>query len=500
MKFSGLVTLLLGFINAAFALPEADLLIQQARVIDGSGSPEKVQDIVINDGRIVAIGNDLGDEWKTGRLIEATGMVAAPGFIDLHAHGNLKEETAFDNFIAMGVTTIGLGQDGSSPIINDFRSWRDEIHRRGLGPNVAMFVGHGSLRAHLGITKGTPTASQMESMKALLAQHLEFCFGMSTGLEYVPGLYAGAEELQQLAKVTGEHNRIIASHMRNEDDGDVEASIDELLAQGRYAPVHISHLKSVYGKGAERAEQLLLKLRQAREEGIRTTADVYPYMASYTGIAILFPDWAKTTVDFSYAREHRRAELRQFLSDKVNSRNGPQATLLGTGKFKGKTLEQVAREHQLHFADLLIDVIGPQGASGAYFVMDEALQYRLIQGPDIAISSDGSPTSFHPRGYGSFAKLIETLTLEEALFPLHQAIYKATGLPASILGLTDRGLLREGAWADIVIFKPENVRAKADYLSPHRLAEGFRYVLVNGETAIDDYLLRKAGSGRILQP
>jgi N-acyl-D-amino-acid deacylase len=500
MKCLGLFTLLLGFINTGFALPVADLLIQQARVIDGTGSPGRIQDIVISDGRIVAIGNELSDEWKAERLIDASGMVAAPGFIDLHAHGDLKDETAFSNFIAMGVTTIGLGQDGSSPIINDFNSWRDEIQQRGLGPNVAMFVGHGSLRTHLGIAKATPTASQMESMQALLAQHLEFCFGMSTGLEYVPGLYAGTDELQQLAKVTGQHNRIIASHMRNEDDGDVEASIDELLAQGRYAPVHISHLKSVYGKGAERAEQLLLKLHQARDGGIQVTADVYPYMASYTGIAILFPDWAKTSADFAYAREHRRAELRQFLTDKVNSRNGPQATLLGTGEFKGKTLAQVAGEHQLHFADLLIDVIGPQGASGAYFVMDEALQYRLIQGQDIAISSDGSPTSFHPRGYGSFAKLIETLTLEEALFPLHQAIYKVTGLPASILGLTDRGLLREGFWADMVIFKPAEVRANADYLSPHRLAEGFRYVLVNGERAIDDYQLTNTGSGRILRP
>ncbi|WP_088330379.1 amidohydrolase family protein [Lacimicrobium sp. SS2-24] len=488
------------WMQTALALPTADLVIRQASVIDGTGQPARLADIVINQGSIVAIGSELSRQWQSTHTIDATGMLATPGFIDLHAHGNLQREVQFKNVLAMGVTTLVLGQDGASPIIDDFAAWRDDILGRGLWPNVAMFVGHGSMRAHLGIEKDAPSAEQMQAMEALLQHHLAFCFGMSTGLEYVPGLFAQAEELERLAKVVGDHQGMIASHLRNEDDEALDASIDELLAQGRFAPVHISHLKSVYGKGNERAQQLLSKLYQAREAGIRVTADVYPYMASYTGIAILFPDWAKTTADFAHAREHRRAELRDYLTRKVNSRNGPDATLLGTGEFKGKTLEKLALEHNRHFADVLIDVIGPQGAAGAYFVMDEALQYRLIQGEGVAISSDGSPGSYHPRGYGSFAKLIEILTLEKGLFSLPEAIYKVTGLPASILGLTDRGLLKPGMAADLLLFEPTEVRALANYLDPHQLAMGFRYVLVNGEVTLHDGQFTRRGSGKILTP
>jgi N-acyl-D-aspartate/D-glutamate deacylase len=293
---------------------------------------------------------------------------------------------------------------------------------------------------------------------------------------------------------------MIMSHMRNEDDEQLEASIAELLEQGEDARVHISHLKSVYGNGAARAEEILDILAAAREAGTNITADIYPYTASYTGIDIVFPVWAKTTEQFEVAKVERREELAEYLRQRINRRNGPESTLLGTDPYTGKTLADLAHELEQPFEDVLIDVIGPQGASGAYFVMNDELQSRLLQDPNIGVCSDGSPTGFHPRGHGTFAKIIEKYVLDENLLEPAEAISKLTAFPANVLGIADRGAIRAGMLADILIFDMASVRATATYPEPLQLAEGFDIVMVNGRIARQYGRQERELYGRVLTP
>lgn len=501
------VLLLVGCSQPSFLEQYAtiDLLIENGQVIDGQGGEPFMADIVIVDDEIVFIGDaafSAADrEERIDRSIDANGRVVAPGFIDLHSHGDPLATPALENFLAMGVTTITLGQDGSSPDVADLGTWLGEVGENGIGTNLAMFVGHGTLRDQAGIGRtAVPDREDLGRMLAMLDETLDVTFGMSTGLEYNPGLNAEREELEALAIVVGEHDRMIMSHMRNEDDDQIEASIAELLEQGRHARVHIAHLKSVYGKGSERAEEILAILDSARDSGIEITAEMYPYNASYTGIAIVFPVWAKTREQFDVAKVERREELEEYLRNRVNRRNGPEATLLGTDPYTGKTLAELAHETETPFEDVLIDEIGPDGASGAYFVMNDELQSRLLRDANVGVCSDGSPTGFHPRGHGTFARIIERFVVGEAVLTLPAAVAKMTSFAADVLGIADRGRLVEGMKADIIIFDPARVHETASYPDPLQFAEGFDVVIVNGRVAREDGTLTEVTHGRVLGP
>ena len=485
--------------------PAIDILIENGRLFDGLGNSPVTGDVVIVGDTIVFVGDakfseeDLGQRIRT--RIDASTKSVAPGFIDLHSHGDPLETPHFENFLAMGVTTISLGQDGASPETASLDAWLDKVSQQGIGTNLAMFVGHGTLRSLSGIgLEPEPAPEDLAAMLAMLDETLGYTFGMSTGLEYNPGLNAKPAELRALAEVVGEHDRVVMSHLRNEDDDRLEQSIAELLDQGEHARVHISHLKSVFGKGAGRADEILEILDGARASGVDISADVYPYTASYTGIGILFPVWAKTAEQFAAARRERREVLATYLRERVEKRNGPEATLLGTGAYKGKTLAELAFEHEMPFEDVLIDVIGPQGASGAYFVMNDELQSRLLQRPYVGVCSDGSPTGFHPRGHGTFAKIVEDYVVRQGVLSLQEAVRKMTSFPADVLGIEDRGSLRPGSKADVIVFDPARVRALATYTEPLQLAEGFEVVIVNGNIARRDGRLGERLSGRVLKP
>ena len=237
---------------------EIDHIIVNGQVIDGTGQPGFNADIVIVDDEIVFIGDTSFSkqdyDTRVMNVIDANGKVVTPGFIDLHAHGNPLQNNQLENFLAMGVTTITLGQDGASPNYNPLSDWLDQIINKGIGTNLAMFVGHGTLRNLSGIgLSDSPSKDDLQKISKILNETLEYTFGLSTGLEYNPGLHAKPDELNQLARIVGNHYRLIMSHMRDEDDDQLEASISELLDQGQFARVHISHLKAVYGSGAERA-------------------------------------------------------------------------------------------------------------------------------------------------------------------------------------------------------------------------------------------------------
>lgn len=479
-----------------------DILIKNGQIIDGSGSNTYEADLLINADTIAFIGQVDTTKIIVKKTIDATDKVISPGFIDAHAHGDPMKTPDFENFLAMGVTTICLGQDGSSPS-GAIGEWMTQVKQQKLGVNIAQFIGHGTLRRQAGINfEKNPSATQLSQQQILLQNALDAgCFGMSTGLEYTPGTFAKDTELVPLAKIVGKSNGLIMSHVRNEDDEQVESSIRELLRQGQHCNVQVSHMKSVYGKGRKRAKALL-ELLDDITDSTSVTADVYPYTASYTGIGIVFPKWAKAPNDYKKVVKNRRAELLAFLKQKITERNGPTATLFGTAPYAGKTLAQLSKEQGISYENVLLG-IGPNRASGAYFIMDDELQTEIIEHPKVMICSDGSPTMRHPRGYGSFAKIIEEYVSKRKRLSLAEAIRKMTSFPAQTIGLSKRGLVQTGYFADLLIFAPANIKANATYEKPHQLATGFDYVLVNGGITMqkDSLLIESSNSfGQMLQP
>ena len=476
-----------------------DYWIKNGTVYNGLDTLPKQTDILIKGDLIAYTGKVDSTLFKATTTLDATGKVISPGFIDTHAHGDPKRTPEFENFLSMGVTSICLGQDGFSPEYPNLKEWFKIVGDTIPGVNIIPFIGHSTIRALANVDyKPNPDSTEIANMQRILEDHLKSgCFGMSTGLEYTPGQYASAEELAQLAKIVGQYDGLIMSHMRNEDDEALEDSIEELAAQGKYCNVHIAHFKSVYGKGKNRAAILLNILEKYRKENIKITADIYPYSASYTGIGIVFPDWAKAPNDYNLVKKNRRQELLDFLRNKVQRRNGPNATLLGTAPYAGKTLAQVSQEANKTYEEVLLE-ISPEGASGAYFVMNDSLQETLIKDSNIMVCSDGSPTMRHPRAYGSFAKIIESYVQEKHLFPLGEAIRKMTSLPAQTLGLKDRGILKMGNKADLLIFDPATIKARANFVEPHLLAKGFEWVFVNGRPAIASEVVQVKRHGKIL--
>lgn len=483
-----------------------DLLIRNAMIVDGTGAPPVAGDVLVKDDRIVAVGA-VPPDTVVLQTIDAKGRVVAPGFIDAHSHGQaLDSAQTFENFLAMGVTTIVLGQDGGSPDETKVAQgaptlgeWFERLEKVPPPLNIATLIGFGSIRTESGAPyNGPATPSQIQAMAGLIDRALEEgAYGVSLGMEYVPMINATTDELKAVAQAVARHDGIVMSHMRSEDDDKVEASIDELLAMGEFARVHVSHIKIVYGKTSEQGRAVLDQLAAARAKGMQVSADVYPYLASHTGIAILFPEWAKVRADFDRAMKDRRGELETYLQQRVTRRGGPAATLLSTAPYIGLTLEDLARERRTSFVNALLE-IGPQGASAAYFVMGKDSQDQFIRSPDVMISTDGSPGMFHPRGYGSHARIIETYVMKEGL-PLALAVKKMTSMPASVLKIRDRGVLRPGAKADLLVFDPAQVRETATWDKPQQLAAGFDVVVINGKIVRENGVLAPLRAGRVLR-
>jgi N-acyl-D-aspartate/D-glutamate deacylase len=481
---------------------EPAIYFRDVLLVDGAGSEPRRADVTVVGDRVAAILPPGGAAPRGARLVAGDGRVLAPGFIDTHTHGDPLGQS-YDGFLAMGVTTILLGVDGSGPRVGndlDLVTWLAAADRAALPLNVAALASHGTLRHASGIPDSVrqPDEAALARMVAQLDRELTAgAFGISFGLEYVPGIYAADAELATLGQTVARHGGVVMSHMRSENDDEIEASIEELITSAHPGRPHISHLKVVFGKGEGRARALLDYIAAKRRAGIDLTADAYPYSAGYTGIALLFPEWALPPSDYGAIVAARRQELRDHLVARMTRRGGPGALLIGTAPYAGKTLAQASQEAGLHYADFLIK-IGPGGASGAHFTMDEALQDILILDPDIAISTDGGPGMRHPRATGTYAKLIEKYVVNSGSLPIEQAVHKATALPAQILRLGDRGMVRSGAKADLILFAPERVKARSSYLEPFVPAQGFDMVLVNGRPAFEDGE-RLGAPGRLLR-
>jgi N-acyl-D-aspartate/D-glutamate deacylase len=483
-----------------------DLLIRDATVVDGTGAPAYRASVLVKGDSIAAIQTQPRADASAARVIDGRGRTLAPGFIDLHAHGDPLEQS-FESFLAMGVTTVVLGQDGDSVQLESasgaqpFAEWVRAAEAAGVQANVAALSGHGSLRHLAQIPDSVRHLSpeQADRLRAVLHADLQAgTFGMSTGLEYVPGIYSEPAEFIPLAREVGAAGGVIMSHMRSEDDDEINQSIDELVAQGAHARVHISHLKVVFGKGAERGRQLLAVIESKRRAGVDLTADAYPYTAGYTGIGILFPEWALPPADYNVVVASRRAELATYLEQRMTKRGGPDALLFGTRPYAGQTLAQAAAAAGKSYVDFLIE-LGPGGGSGAHFTMDEVTQDVLFGDPSVAISTDGSPGMRHPRSTGTYAKLFERYVREKKMLTVEQAVHKATGLPAHIMRFADRGTIKVGAKADLVLFDATRVRATSSYVDPFTLAEGFDVVIVNGQVAREEGKLQPGRYGRVLR-
>ncbi len=461
-----------------------DLYIKGGMVVDGSGMTAFHGDVLVKDGMLAYVGAPKTTAINSTETIDATGKIVTPGFIDAHAHGDpLAQDNDFmKSFLRQGVTTVILGQDGASPGNGEtIKDWLVHVDDAGSGPNVAALIGHGSLRTQSGGgERDKLTAQEQTTMETLLAQGFEDgAYGLSTGLEYLPGRYADKDELNALAKVVGAHDGLISSHIRNEDDDQIQTSVAEVIEQGQFARVNVTHIKVVYGRTREQGEAVLKQIRDARKDGMVVTADVYPYLASYGSLIYLYPEWAKRKSEFDDAVLNRRTELEDYLRAKIERRNGPEAILISKGEYAGKTLGEVARLNGVS-PEVQIINFGHSGPSTAHFIMTKETQDAFIIAPDVSISSDGSPTMRHPRSFGSFPKIIEEYVVKDGLLTIEQAVHKMSGLTAQTFALKSRGQLKSGLAADILIFDPVNVKANTGWSDIMAEPTGFDAVIVNG--------------------
>jgi N-acyl-D-aspartate/D-glutamate deacylase len=490
---------------------ELDILIRNGSVLDGSGSAAVRVDIGITGDRIVLVGKGAGKKAK--REIDATGLVVAPGFIDPHTH-SLEDLSATarsrnDNYLMQGVTTVVTGNDGQGPIATGavLRKWEQQ----GIGTNAALYVGQGSIRREvMGMADAAPTPEQLERMKSLVERAMkDGAIGISTGLYYAPGNFAKTEEVIALAKVAAANGGIYDSHMRDESSYSIGllGSIRETIRIGREAgiPVHISHIKALGKDVWGQSTEAIRIIRAARAEGIKVTADQYPYEASGSSItASLVPRWAEAGGTAALLQRIDDPAVRPRLIEEMTAnlerRGGAEALLITTAANKewiGKTLAKIAGEHQESPIEAALEIIKAKGAGVASFNMRDDDIRNFMREDWVMTGSDGS--AGHPRKYGTFPRKLRKYVLEEHVITLPFAIRSNTSLTAETLGLKDRGLLKTGYFADVVVFDPAAIADRATYVSPELLSTGVRYLLVNGKLAVDNGHVAEVLAGRTLR-
>ncbi|WP_129777546.1 N-acyl-D-amino-acid deacylase family protein [Peristeroidobacter soli] len=465
-----------------------DVWIRNGTVVDGTGNARTQADVLVSGDQIVLVGPVDAGKIKAKRMVDARGKWVVPGFIDTHAHGDATEQS-FVSFLAQGITTVVLGQDGGSMSYPGddklpLSTGMSLIDQRGSEVNVATLTGHGTLRDLAGIGNApVPTAGQLQAMKdRLLADMQSGSFGLSFGLEYAPGRYSQIAEQKALGDLVGQHGGIVMSHLRSEDFDKIGGAIDELLQID--AHVHVSHLKIVAGQRAAEADAVLGQLERARAQGKWVTADVYPYLASASSLHFLYPEWAKGREAYEVAVKQRRAELEAHLRKRVEERNGAQAILFVGGPHAGKRLSEVAAELKKPYEKVMIDDIGYGGPAQAHFLMADAVQDRFIYADQVMICTDGAPGSGHPRSAGSFIKILEEFVGPAPKMSLERAVYKMSGLPAQTLGL-DRGVLAAGQKADLLILDPDNLHSRASWTESTLRPSGVDAIYVNGRLAYE---------------
>ncbi len=519
--FTRAVTILLVSCGLASAQQTYDLLIRDARIVDGAGNPWIRGDVAVRDGKIAAMGRL--PRAHAANVIDAAGDIVAPGFIDIHNHSrrSILDVPDSQNFVRQGVTTVVEGNDGSSPV--PLEPFFEKVIAAKTTLNYASFIGHGSVRAEVvGNDDRTATPEEMSEMRRLVEQGMrQGAFGLSSGLFYVPGAFAPTEEVVELAQVAARHGGMYISHMRNEADGLLE-SVAETIRIGEEGglPTQLTHHKAVGPPNWGKTAESLKMVDAARARGVDATIDQYPYTASHTGTAALFPKWAQAGGRPKLLERLDDAETRQRIKDEVAEiiridRGGgdPKNVQFSICDFDreldGKTLADATRDkgREVTFesaAETAIEIQIAGGCRAVYHTMVEDDVARVMAHPATMIASDGGVTPFgegvpHPRYYGTFPRVLGRYVRELKTLRLEDAVRKMTSLPAQRLGLFDRGLIRPGMVADLVIFNPETIVDKAEFGDSHHYAEGISEVIINGVVVIDQGKMTGERPGQILR-
>lgn len=522
-----------------------DYVLKNGWIVDGSRKEPYRADLCIRDGLIAEIAPNAGEGRET---IDISGLIVSPGFIDIHAHSDASPLVGYpvESKLAQGVTTEICGNCGVSLLpsepgceaaVQEYFSSELEmplngkqitmpsmtayvraVRNSGTALNVGMLVGHGTLRLSvMGFVDRPPTTQELEQMKSLLDRELSAgAMGMSLGLIYPPSAYGTTDELVELAKVVKKHNAILAVHMRSESVHIFEA-VDEMLSVAEKSGVHleISHLKLIgkpqWGRGGE----LLQKIRDARTRGIHVTCDQYPYTASSTALTALMPNWSHAGGNEEMLRRLREREgtLCEEMAQEMENRGGPGAILITSthGRhpdYEGKTIDELAKELSLTPLDAVIQILLECEVSVAcvFFCISEEDMLAIMAEPFICVGSDGYSFSYdkqytktnpHPRSFATFPQFFQTVR-EKQLMSIQDAVYKATALPAQILGLYDRGQLKKGMVADITIFDRERIASRSTYLDSKVRPVGISYVFVGGKLAYCNDRTINFHSGKVL--
>ncbi|MFX0097597.1 MAG: amidohydrolase family protein [Candidatus Hodarchaeota archaeon] len=513
------------------------VLVKNGLVVDGSGNPWFKADLAIDNGRIIKIGRISAS--KAEKVIDATGLKVSPGFIDMHSHSDLAllVNPRAESKIRQGITTEVIGNCGFSlaPIVpgktdlvkreygpladeitwdwSTFQEYCDKLNTQGISVNVAPLVGHGVLRKNvMGFENREPTKDELSEMKTLLVESMKAgAFGISTGLIYPPSSYANTNEVVELAKVAMKYGGIYTSHIRNESDRLLEA-VEEAVAIGESAkiPVEISHLKSAGKSNWGGVNKALEIIDDAVKKGAKISYDFYPYTAGSTGLYACLPPWVHENGKDEMLDRLKSDSIRKRIKEHIKGETEGWENLVRNAgwdgivitrceknkEYEGLSISEVAAKQKKDPFDVMFDLLLEEdGVVGIVLHMMSEEDVRVVMkhplsmvGTDAVANAPYGPLARgkpHPRSYGTFPRMLGKYVREDNILSLQDAIMKMTSIPSQKLGLSDRGLIREGFWADLVVFDPEVVTDKATYIDPHQYSRGIEYVIVNGEIVID---------------
>lgn len=514
-----ILAVLLLWYSPLFAQQQFDLVIRNGKIVDGTGNSWYYADIAVKDGKIAFIGK-LGNA-AAAKTIDAKGLIVAPGFIDVHGHieSGIINRPSADNYIFDGVTTVVTGNCGGSA--SDIPLFFRQLDSVKPAINVATLIGHNTVRAAvMGRDNRQPTTEEQQKMEAMVEKCMqEGAVGLSTGLIYVPGTYAKTEEVIGLAKAAARYNGIYASHIRNEESK-VQEAIEEAINIGRQAniPVQISHFK-VGGKANWGKSKLTVAMiEQARKEGWEVTIDQYPYTASSTNLGVRLPNWAIAgTQDSINARINNPLLRKQIIKEMLeeirrykfkNYSFAVVASYSADTSYNGKSISEInklmgRKAKAKEEAETILDMIARGGAQMVYHSMNEEDVKYILKYPFNMVGADagvpipgrGMP---HPRAYGSNARILGKYVREEKIVSLEEIIRRMTSLAAQKFQLKDRGLLKEGMAADIVVFDESEISDRATFENPHQLSVGFKHVIVNGGLTLENSQPTGNRNGRAL--
>ncbi len=492
---------------------DADFLIKGGTIIDGSGAESIVADLAIKDDRIVFIGNSDSITINAQTTVNAKGKIVSPGFIDPHTHslGDLKNEnsSANLNYLTQGVTTVVNGNDGEGPY--EVTKISSQLMGQGIGTNTAFFVGHNTVRsAVLGADNIAPDTNQLEEMKRLVKQGMEEgALGFSTGLYYAPGSYSKTDEVVELAKVIAPFSGIYDSHIRDESTYNIGliAAVEETIEIGRKSgvPIHFAHIKALGVDVWKRSDEIIELIEEAQQTGLTITADQYPWRASGTHLEnALIDRWVMAGGEDKYYDRLQDKRLlpriKEEIEENLRKRGGAESILITADarneEWIGKNLAQLSQLMQKPVIEVILEIARSGGARIASFNMNPYDLENFMTRPWVMTSSDG--TKGHPRKFASYPEKYKKYVIEKHLLSVESFVHKSSGGVAKIFGIEQRGELKQGYYADVIIINPKRFTPKADFSKPDVLSEGVEFVWVNGKLVIENSNYNNRLEGKVL--